>query len=77
MLVQFNWAMLVAGNEHTTTAISYNGIACYGALAVGAPLGVILSKNLEMEHIAIAIVITALLGLIYTSYLKPVWELNF
>lgn len=32
-----------------------------------------MSKNLEMEHIAIAIVITALLGLIYTSYLKPVY----
>jgi predicted MFS family arabinose efflux permease len=68
-----NWAMLIAGNQHTAIAISYNGIACYGALAVGAPLGVIISKNLGMEHIAIAIVITALLGLVYTSFLKPAY----
>lgn len=68
-----NWAMLVAGNEHTATAISYNGIASYGALAVGAPLGVIISKNLGMEYIAVAIIVTALLGLVYVGFLKAAY----
>lgn len=67
-----NWAMLVVGKEHTATAISYNGIASYGALAVGAPLGVIINKHFTIGGIGIVIVIAALLGLIYGGRKKAI-----
>jgi MFS family permease len=38
------WGILTVGNEHTAIVISWNGICTYGALAVGAPLGVLLER---------------------------------
>lgn len=38
------WGILTVGSEHTALVISWNGICTYGALAVGAPLGVYLEK---------------------------------
>lgn len=40
-----NWAILRVGDQHTSTAISYNGIFNYSSMAIGAPLGVILSQQ--------------------------------
>jgi hypothetical protein len=34
-----NWAIMAVGEKHTAKIISYNGVACYGALAIGASLG--------------------------------------
>jgi MFS family permease len=38
------WGILTVGSEHTAIVISWNGICTYGALAVGAPLGVFLER---------------------------------
>ena len=38
------WGILSLGNEHTAIVISWNGISTYGALALGAPLGVFLER---------------------------------
>jgi MFS family permease len=38
------WGILKVGAEHTALVISWNGICTYGALAVGAPLGVYLER---------------------------------
>ena len=38
------WGILRLGSEHTAIVISWNGICTYGALAVGAPLGVLLER---------------------------------
>ena len=38
------WGILSLGTEHTAIVISWNGISTYGALAVGAPLGVLLER---------------------------------
>jgi len=38
------WAIRMVGSEHTAIVISWNGICTYGALAVGAPLGVYLER---------------------------------
>ncbi|HEY1902446.1 MAG TPA: MFS transporter [Terracidiphilus sp.] len=39
------WGITSAGPEHTAKVISYNGVATYGGLALGAPLGVILNQH--------------------------------
>src|SRR6202034_2625839 len=38
------WGVLTIGSENTALVISWNGICTYGALAVGAPLGVYLER---------------------------------
>jgi MFS family permease len=40
------WGILKVGSEHTAIVISWNGICTYGALAIGAPLGVLLERIL-------------------------------
>jgi len=57
-----NWAMLEVGDQHTGTAISFNGIASYGGMAVGAPLGVFLQKYVGIEGVAVLIVCFSLIG---------------
>lgn len=57
-----NWAMLALGDQHTGTAISFNGIASYGGLAMGAPLGVYLEKFIGIEGVAIIIMAIAVTG---------------
>lgn len=54
-----NWAMLDLGDQHTGTAISFNGIASYGGLAIGAPLGVYLEKYIGIEGVSFLIVLLA------------------
>jgi MFS family permease len=39
------WGITSAGPEHTAKVISFNGVATYGGLALGAPLGVILYQH--------------------------------
>ncbi len=60
-----NWALLVIGDKYTATAISYSGVASYGALAVGAPLGVLCCHYLNMESLAILTSLLGVIGLLY------------
>lgn len=68
-----NWAMLDLGNQHTGTAISFNGIASYGGLAIGAPLGVYLEKFIGIEGVAAIIIAIAAVGF-YVSYRKKAYK---
>ncbi len=63
-----NWAIFAVGDRHTAKAISYNGIASYGALALGAPLGVILHQNFGVGSIGILTLIVGTLGYIGARY---------
>ena len=65
-----NWALFAVGDKYTGKAISYNGIASYGALAAGAPLGVILSNSYGIGSIAILIIIFGTAGFIYAKSKK-------
>jgi MFS family permease len=51
-----NWALFAVGDKYTGKAISYNGIASYGALAAGAPLGVMLNNGFGLGSIALLII---------------------
>lgn len=58
------WGIGRVGAEHTAKVISWNGIATYGALAVGAPLGVLLAGALGFVSIGVASLVLMLGGLV-------------
>jgi len=62
-----NWAILAVGDEHTGKAISFNGIASYGALAAGAPLGVILHNSFGIGSIGLLIMAVGAIGYFYAK----------
>jgi MFS family permease len=55
------WGISVAGQDYTAKVISFNGVATYGALALGAPLGVVMELAWGLVPIG---VLTAVLGAI-------------
>lgn len=57
------WGIGRVGAAHTAKVISWNGIASYGALAVGAPLGVLLVSQLGLWSMGVSIMLLAVLGL--------------
>ena len=56
------WAIARVGPLHTARVISWNGIATYGALALGAPLGVLLEKHWSMGALGGAVLLLGLAG---------------
>ena len=66
-----SWALLVVGQGHTGRAISYNGIASFGALAIGAPVGIFVSNSIGITGIGVLAAAMALLGLLYASNKQP------
>nr|WP_314497251.1 MFS transporter [uncultured Chryseobacterium sp.] len=57
-----NWAIMALGEKHTAKIISYNGVACYGALAVGASLGVIIEHKFGLYGIGILSIFIGVIG---------------
>jgi len=56
-----SWCMGQVGSEHTARSISWNGIASYGAIAIGAPLGVVMVDKLGF--VSLGLVLSTLAGL--------------
>ncbi|WP_407311193.1 MFS transporter [Pseudomonas sp. nanlin1] len=57
------WGIGRVGAQNTAKVISWNGIASYGALAIGAPLGVLLVQYLGLWSMGVSIILLAALGL--------------
>ncbi|WP_379963774.1 MFS transporter [Epilithonimonas sp. UC225_85] len=57
-----NWAIMTLGEKHTAKIISYNGVACYGALAIGASLGVVIIKHFSFYGLGFLIITLGLIG---------------
>jgi len=53
------WGISHAGPQHTAKVISYNGVATYSGLALGAPLGVVLDQHWGLGSLGM---LTAILG---------------
>ena len=47
------WGIRGLGQEHTAQVLSYNGIATYGGVGLGAPLGVVLDKYWGLAGIGV------------------------
>ncbi|WP_426139592.1 MFS transporter [Pseudomonas sp. DWP3-1-2] len=59
-----SWCIGKVGPEHTARAISWNGIASYGAIAIGAPLGYVMTRELGFFSLGVALTAMAVLALI-------------
>lgn len=64
------WGITSAGQESTAKVISYNGISTYGAMAIGAPLGVILDNQWGLSALGLFTVILGALSLAI-AFRKP------
>ncbi|MFF7707919.1 MFS transporter [Pseudomonas sp. NPDC007930] len=56
------WGIGRVGAAHTAKVISWNGIASYGALAIGAPLGVVLAGHLGLWSMGASILLISSAG---------------
>jgi MFS family permease len=59
-----SWCIGQVGTEHTARAISWNGIASYGAIAIGAPVGVVMTGSLGFDSLGIALTLISMLALV-------------
>ncbi|MEG1626552.1 MFS transporter [Pseudomonas sp.] len=59
-----SWGIGAVGTEHTARVISWNGIASYGAIAIGAPLGVMLADEVNFASLGLVLTVLAMLALL-------------
>lgn len=59
-----SWGIGQVGAEHTARVISWNGIASYGAIAIGAPVGVFIAGESGFWSIGLALTVLALIALL-------------
>ena len=59
------WGIKTVGAIHTSRVISWNGVATYVAMAVGAPLGGMLNSYFGISGFAVVVVLVALIGLLF------------
>lgn len=66
-----SWAIVRAGSGQAGRAMSWNGMAQYGALALGAPAGFALYRTLGFDAVAVAAAVAPLLALATVLPLHP------
>jgi len=64
------WGITSAGQQSTAKVIGYNGISTYGAMALGAPLGVILDGKWGLTSIGLLTMLVGAMSLVL-AYRKP------
>jgi len=65
------WGIGRVGSAHTAKVISWNGIANYGALAIGAPLGVVMASHLGLWSVGVSIMLLAAIGVAFAWNRPP------
>ena len=66
------WGISSAGPEYTAKVISYNGVSTYGALALGAPLGVMMETHWGLSSVAMLTVIICAIAYFWAAIKPPV-----
>ncbi|MGH8417471.1 MAG: MFS transporter [Pseudomonas sp.] len=67
-----SWCIGQLGAEHTARSISWNGIASYGAIAIGAPLGVVMVDALGFVSLGLVLTVLAAGALLMIRNKPPV-----
>jgi len=65
------WGITSAGPQHTAKVISFNGVATYGGLALGAPLGVVLDQHWGLAALGILTTILCAVSLVLAQRKRP------
>jgi MFS family permease len=66
------WGIGRVGTSNNARVISWNGIATYGALAIGAPLGVAIERTVGFAALGILVILLAALGFYLARPIAPV-----
>jgi MFS family permease len=66
------WGITSAGQESTAKVISFNGISTYGAMAIGAPLGVVLDQFWGLGSLGIFTILIGAVSLVLAWRKEPV-----
>ena len=66
------WGITSAGPESTAKVISFNGISTYGAMAVGAPLGVVLDLQWGLASLGIVTILIGAISFVLAARKPPV-----
>lgn len=67
-----SWCIGQVGAEHTARSISWNGIASYGAIAIGAPLGVVMVDALGFVSLGLVLTVLSAGALLLIRNKPPV-----
>lgn len=59
------WGVGIVGSRHIGRVISWNGIATYGAMAIGAPLGVWINHIGGLELLSVFIILVAAIAIAF------------
>jgi MFS family permease len=66
------WGITATGNENMARVIGYNGISTYGAMAIAAPLGVVLDQMFGMWTLGAFTIIIGAVSFVIASRKDPV-----
>lgn len=69
------WGMNLVSRTEVSRVISWNGVGTYLAMAIGAPLGVVLNQYFSLSAFAIFTVLVSVIGLLLACY-KPAIKVN-
>lgn len=61
------WGITAAGPENTARVIGYNGVSTYGAMAIAAPLGVVLNQIWGLRSLGAFTIVMGAVSLIMAS----------
>jgi MFS family permease len=65
------WGITSAGHEATAKVISYNGICTYGAMAVAAPLGVVMDQQWGLSSLGIFTIVLGVFSVVMAWRKQP------
>jgi MFS family permease len=66
------WGIASTGHEHTAKVIAWNGVSTYGALALGAPLGVVMETHWGLSSVAILTIAICAAAYAWSAFKPPV-----